>query len=489
MNKSNIAILVLIGILFSSCTMKKETMPPNILFIAVDDLRTELGCYGNTVIKSPNIDQLAHDGVLFSNHFVNVPTCGASRHSLLTGMRPISKDYLRNDITELTLTNKQEQDAPETFIHHLKRNGYHTVGIGKISHSADGYIYGYNEAPSTKQELPNSWDELDFDYGKWKSGWNAFFGYANGENRQSLKRQVKPYEKGVVNDTGYVDGLTTKLAISKLNQLKKSSKPFFLGIGFFRPHLPFNAPKKYWDLYDRDSIPISPNPMIPEGVNLKSLHESGELNGYKLGEEKASLNHPVSEQYARTLRHAYYACVSYIDNQIGHILKELNKLGLDKNTIVVVWGDHGWHLGDQQMWGKHTIFENALKSPLIIKVPNKYKSKSVNSIIETVDIYPGLMELCNIKLPDSLDGKSFVSILEQKNMQTDNVAYSYYRDGISLRTNRYRLTKYYRKEEPTIELYDHNSDPFESKNISNDNKEIVEKLIPILEKGNKEIFY
>ncbi|MCP4977949.1 MAG: sulfatase-like hydrolase/transferase, partial [Maribacter sp.] len=205
----------------------------------------------------------------------------------------------------------------------------------------------------------------------------------------SLEKVVKPYEAGDVDDEGYVDGLTTNLAITKLRELKKREEPFFLGVGFFKPHLPFNAPKKYWDLYDRAEIPLSPNPSIPENINTQSLHGSGEFNQYKLTDEKASLSKAVSDDYAKKLRHAYLAGVSYIDAQVGKVLSELRSLGLDKNTIVVVWGDHGWHLGDQRVWGKHTLFENALKSALIIKTPEKnLNKKSINSIIETVDIYP-----------------------------------------------------------------------------------------------------
>ena len=470
----------------TSCTNQKER--PNIVFIAVDDLRPDLGCYGNSIVHSPNIDKLATEGVLFENHYVNVPTCGASRQCLLTGMRPITSAYLRNDITEHVISNKPKSPVPETFIHHLKRNGYHTIGIGKISHSADGLIYGYTDKPSNKRELPYSWDELIFNSGKWETRWNAFFGYANGENRQSLEKQVKPYEKGTVDDTGYVDGLTTQLAISKLKELKNGSKPFFLGVGFFKPHLPFNSPEKYWDLYNRDSIPISPNPLVPINVNLKSLHESGEFNQYNLGDEKANLKHPVSNEYAKKLRHAYYSCISYVDQQIGLIVNEINSCGLGENTIIVVWGDHGWHLGDQQVWGKHTIFENALKSALIIKIPKNYKSKSISSIIETIDIYPSLLELCNIELPHPIDGESFVNILNGSNKQNNNVAYGYFRKGISLRTDRYRLTKYYRDEEPKIELYDHKNDPYETINIALEYPDIVKKMMPLLEKGNTGLY-
>ena len=474
----------ILGLCFSCQTTPER---PNILFIAVDDLRPDLGCYGNSLVQSPNLDRLAQKSTLFTHHFVTVPTCGASRQSLLTGIRPLTKAYLRNDIIEKVLADKAEGDIPESFIHQLKRNGYYTVGIGKISHSADGLLYGYTATPSTKKELPHSWSELLFDAGKWKTGWNAFFGYADGENRQSLNKQVRPYEAAAVSDTSYVDGLTAQLAIKKLQALKTVRQPFFMGVGFFKPHLPFTAPQKYWDLYDRAEIPVAPHPQLPENVSLKSLHPSNEFNQYALGEEKASLDAAVSEAYAKKIRHAYFAAVSYVDAQIGLVLDALKALDLDKNTIVVVWGDHGWHLGDQQVWGKHTLFENALKSPLIIHLPGATTPRSITSITETVDLYPTLLELANVNFSHPIDGASLVPQLQGKK-NTDEVAYSYYNNGISLRTQRYRLTKYWREASPTLELYDHETDPFETRNIAQEQAEIVAQLLPLLEKGNTGIY-
>ncbi|MDO5971806.1 sulfatase [Flavivirga aquimarina] len=468
--------------------IQKEKQP-NILFIAVDDLKTELGIYGNSVIQTPNLDKLASVGTAFANHYVQIPTCGASRQSLLTGLRPRTVVQLDNNITAIETSNKPEGETPESFIHHLKRNGYYTVGIGKISHSADGLVYGYNDMPSNKRELPHSWDEILFDSGKWKTGWNSFFAYADGENRQSMKNQVKPYEAGNVEDDGYPDGLTTKMALSSLKRLKEKDKPFFLGVGYFKPHLPFNSPKKYWDLYNRDSIKISKNPNIPKNINLKSLHASGEFNRYALGDEIATLKHRVSDEYAKKLIHGYYACVSYVDEQIGLLIKEVEALGLEENTVIVVWGDHGWHLGDQQVWGKHTIFEEALNSTLVIKVPGlKSSGKTNKTVVETVDIYPTLLELCGIEAPYNLDGRSLVGLMDNSKPRQKDVAYSYFKNGISLRTERYRLTKYFRQGEPTIELYDYLNDPFETINIASENAETVNKLMPLLEAGNTGLY-
>ena len=486
-------LYLLSGLFLFSCSEKNTEagveQKPNILFIAIDDLRPELGCYGNEHIKSPNIDKLASQGFLFKNHFVNVPTCGASRHCLLTGQLPVSKAHIKNSITSLTTSLQAEQEIPETFIHHLKRNGYYTVGIGKITHHPDGYVYGYLEPKSEQLELPHSWNEMLNEDGKWGSGHNAFFGYSNGTNRNTLNKEVKPYEMADVPDEGYIDGLNANLAIKKLGELKEKGQPFFLGVGFFKPHLPFTAPKKYWDMYNEEELPLSPTPFIPENVNVASLHGSGEFNQYKLGEEKASLKSPVSDEYARKMRHAYFACVSYIDAQVGKLIAELENQGLAENTIVVVWGDHGWHLGDQLVWGKHTVFEKALKSTFIIKLPGNSNGKTIDKVVSTTDIYPTLMELCGTPVNHSLDGTSLTGLMknpEDKNWR--NTAYSYFRNGISVRTDRYRMSKFFRKEKPVIELYDHKNNLDESTNIAAEKPEIVKQLMPVLEKGNTGLY-
>jgi len=461
---------------------------PNVLFICVDDLRPELGCYGAKYIKSPNIDRLAESAYIFTNHFTQVPTSGASRCCLLTGMFPQTTGYLSNEACRTYISGKKESDLPETFIHHLRRNGYYTVGIGKISHYVDGLLYGYNDPVGSEYELPHSWDEMLFDSGKWGTGWNAFFGYADGSNRQSMNKIVKPYEIGNVDDLGYPDGYTAELAVKKLTELSKKKNPFFLAVGFFKPHLPFNSPKQYWDLYDENKLPLSPNPYIPANINRASLNNSSEFNGYLSGDEEASLNGQVTDAYARKLRHAYFSCISYSDAQIGKVLNELDKLGLANNTIVVIWGDHGWHLGDQLVWGKHTIFERALKSAFIIKVPGKKGGIKLGQIVSSVDIYPTIIDLCGLKMPAETNGKSLKSLLNNPAAEWPNVAYGYYQNGISMRTERYRLTKYFRKQEPIIELYDHRNDPNETNNIASANPGIVSRLMTLWEKGNTGLF-
>lgn len=477
--------------MFFSIGRGQPTNHPNVLFIFVDDLRPETGIYGNRIVKTPHLDRLGSQSRVFLNHYVQVPTCGASRFSLLTGISPRNRAQLMNDAIERFLSPRPEGDAPETFIHHLRRNGYHTVGIGKISHSADGLLYPYNGDPKgAKRELPHSWDELLFDAGRWETGWNAFFGYADGSNRQSMNGQVKPYERANVDDTGYVDGLTANLVEDKLKQLAQSKKRFFLGVGFFKPHLPFTAPARYWDLYDSVPASLSSSPGLPTDVNIASLHNSAEFNSYKLGDEHPSLSQPASAEYARKLTQAYYASVSYVDAQIGKVLGALEENGLADNTIIVVWGDHGWHLGDHRVWGKHTLSEVALRSPLMIKVPGmKDPGRKTTAIVSSVDIYPTLMELCGVEMPDTTDGKSFTQLITNaETTDSDETAYSYFNNGITLRTPQFRLTRYFRKEEPVIELYDHKNDPYENHNVASRYPEIVRTLLTLLEKGNTGLF-
>ena len=241
-------------------------------------------------------------------------------------------------------------------------------------------------------------------------------------------------------------------------------------------------------MYDESTLPLSPNPYIPENVNKASLHNSGEFNGYKLGDEDASLEGPVSDEYARKLRHANFACISYTDAQVGKILNKLDKLGLSENTVVVLWGDHGWHLGDQLVWGKHTIFERALKSAFIIRAPGKVKGENINNVVSTIDIYPTMLDLCKVEMPHETDGKSLVPLLNKPDENWEEVAYGYYRNGISMRTERYRLTKYFRNQQPVVELYDHQTDPNETKNIAEEMTEVVKELMPLWEQGKMGIY-
>lgn len=464
------------------------TKQPNVLFIFIDDLRPDLGAYGNTYVHSPEIDAIAKNGILFTRQYVTVPTCGASRYSLLRSKLPRTKAELRNEAAHvLSDATFPKSTEPETFIEQFRRNGYYTVGIGKISHSVDGYIYPYNKEKSNRRELPNSWDEFLFNSGKWETGWNAFFAYADGTNRNSQKGLVKPYEIGNTDDMGYPDGLTAELAINKLKELSDRSEPFFLGVGFFKPHLPFNSPKKYWELYDESKLPLSSTPNLPNHVNQASLHNSNEFNQYKLGEERASLDSSLSDQYARKLIHGYYASISYIDAQVGKLVRALKENGLAENTIIVIWGDHGWHLGDFNVWGKHTLFDRSLQSAFIMKIPQLKKGRQIDRIISSVDIGPTLLELC--KLPTMrTDGRSFSILLKNpKDTRWEDVAYSYFNNGISVVSDGYRLTKYFRKANPIVELYNHQIDPLETENIAG-KVQIPADIEEIWQEGNTGLY-
>lgn len=477
--------------LFAQENTQQQIKRPNILFLFIDDLRADLGVYGNEIIQTPNLDKLARSGYLFNNQYANIPTCGASRYALLTGQLPRSRKHLNNNIIAEDISTRQKTDLPETFIDNLRRNGYKTIGIGKISHSADGYLYPYTAQKSDVLELPHSWDEMLFNPGKWATGWNAFFAQADGSSRISLQGNTKPYEKEDVDDLSYPDGLTTQLAIHKIKELAQQADPFFLGVGLFKPHLPFNAPQKYWDMYDGDKIPISKSSERPKNVNRQSLTQSEEFNQYLLGEEHPTLDSPVSTAYAQKLKHAYYASVSYIDAMIGQIVNTLEQEGLDKNTIIIVWGDHGWQLGDHRIWGKHTLYDISLKSAYIMKLPSVERNGHViDEVISSVDFYPTLMELCAIPMPSiRYDGSSYAQLIKKgKDKNWKNHAFGYFNNGITLKTPRYRITKYYNNYEPQIELYDHKKDPHEIQNIASEHPSLVKKLLQELEKGNTGLY-
>ncbi|MCL7762517.1 sulfatase [Polaribacter sp. Z014] len=453
-------IKIIVAIFLVSVTaMSAQQKQPNILFIVIDDLRPQLNAYGLNHMITPNLDALASEGRLFTNHFAQVPTCGPSRAVMLTGKNLKSKAEIDHHHLGKILAGKPENEYPETFIHHLKRNGYYTVGMGKISHSISG-------KRKNKLELPNSWDAFVNN----KYGYQM---YANGQKRN--KKTTPPFEMLEVEDEAYPDGRLAQLAIKELEKRAVSEKPFFMAVGFLRPHLPFSAPKKYWDLYKREDIPLSPNPEVPKGVAKEFLHDSSEFFGNYYSPEQGGAGVRISDDYARKVIHGNFASVSYVDAQVGKVLDRLKKLKLDKNTIVVVvWGDHGWHLGDQTIWGKHSMFENALKSTMIVKTPKMKKAgKETKSLIASVDIYPTICDLANITKPENLDGKSFASILKNPKKSTREAVLSYWRDQISMRTDRYRLAVFNDGKKQELMLFDHDKDPNETVNIAVQNPKII----------------
>jgi len=453
---------------------------PNVLFIAVDDLRPELGCYGSRHIRTPNIDKLAKSARLFKRHYIQSAVCGPSRCSLLTGRRLWSWDCWKS-----ARKLKTEPSAAVSFPHLFRRGGYRTVCIGKISHLPGGVT----DPAQKRHEVPFSWDLSYAPIGKWKDPWGAFFCYADGSVREygygRNKTDTPAFECADVADEGYADGLNAREAIKQLGDLKSRGKPFLLAVGFYKPHLPHNAPKKYWDMYDPDKIPLAPNRQPPRNVDADiSLHPSFELTGHYAwpgGKGK------ITDAQARNQRHAYFACVSYMDAQVGKVLGELKRLGLDRNTIVVLWGDHGWHLGEHGIFGKQTNFEIAARSPLIVRMPDMPRAgKSTDALAETVDIYPTLAELCGLKPPADLPGVSLKPLLDDPDRRGKDGAFSFFGRGRyfgrTLRTDRYRIVEWSdrRKKLPAkIELYDHRTDPGENTNIAGnaENKKLVQKLL------------
>lgn len=468
------SFVVLLTLFLFACIPSKnqnlqtEKKQPNILFIAIDDLRPQLNCYGEKYMHTPNLDQLASEGRLFKNHYVQVPTCGASRFSLLMGQYPQYKKHISNQVFKNDLETA-EQAGLHTLPKALKQGGYYTAALGKISHYVDGKLFSYDGKGDGQPEMPNSWDYEWGPIGKWGTAWNAFFGYADGSNRNTKKRKVSPTEFVAENDTDLPDGLITEKAISELKRLDKQTQPFFLAVGFLKPHLPFVAPKKYWELYEGKDLPLSPTPEMPKNITPNAVQRSGELFGsYKVQPEKGGRGIRLSDEYAMHLRRSYFAAVSYTDAQVGKLMQTLKETGMDKNTVVVVWGDHGWHLGDHTVWGKHTLYERSLRSAFMIKTPNMVKAGTPNeAVVESVDIYPTLLELGQIQAPNALSGKSLVPILNDPKATLDKPALGFWANGYTLRTEKYRLSKY--KVDTTIQtvLFDHTKDGNEVNNVVN----------------------
>ena len=429
---------------------------PNVLFIAVDDLRPELGCYGKSQIKSPNIDRLAKGGMVFEQAYCMVPTCGASRASLLTGIRPARHRFIN-------YLAWAEKDAPgiTTLNTQFKQNGYYTVSLGKVFHHPTDNAQGWSEPAWRPKGIP--W---------YRRPENQKL---HEERQQQGQRSRGPaWEAADVADNAYADGVLADRAIADLGRLESKEQPFFLAVGFFKPHLPFIAPQKYWDLYDHDAIHLPETYHAPKNAPKESLHNSGELRAYAGIPAKG----PVSDETARNLIHAYYACVSYTDAQIGKLLDELDRLGIAENTIVVLWGDHGWNLGEHMLWCKHCCYETSMHAPLIVKAPGIQGGRTTKGLTEFIDIYPSLCELAGLPLPQHLEGQSFVPLLKNPDKQWKAAAVGRFQNGDTIRTERFRFTEYSNpKGNPLARmLYDHTLDPGEDENISEARPETATQL-------------
>lgn len=459
----------------------------NVLLIAVDDLRPELGCYGASYAPSPNLDRLAQQGIVFSNHFVQVATCGASRFSLLTGRSPARSGvtqgnhaFCQGATALLPHSPDGAQSLPELF----RTSGYRTVCIGKLSHMPDGKVFDYQGRGDGRAELPNAWDELATPYGAWKRGWGAFFAYAGGRHREDGQGHRDVMEFVADDDEDLPDGLMARTAIDKLEALKQTRQPFFLGLGFFKPHLPFVATKQDWQAMADADVPPPPHPQKPATAYW---HGSGEFYGYTMPFPKRK---PLRAPDQDRTRRAYLACVRYVDRQIGKVLDALDELGLAESTIVVVWGDHGWHLGDSQIWGKHTPFERAMHSPLIIRVPGMANAgRRCDALVETLDIYPTLLDLCRPAVTETahpLNGRSLRPLIENPNGAGREAAISYWKNAVSVRTKTHRLIAARNGGEWTqIELYDLRDGADPINNVAESEPDLVKSLLRYIPQDNQ----
>ncbi len=429
---------------------KTENKKPNVLFIIVDDLRPELGCYGVNEIKTPNIDQLAAKSIVFKNAYCNIPVSGASRASLFTGMYPKFPDRFQH------FSSRANVDAPNAipFNRIFTENGYYTISNGKVFHHIDDHADSWSEPPFRTH--PEGYDVYNYIYNRWEMWLDPESG--KYINPKTLRGPF--YEKAEVPDSAYDDGKLTLKTMHDLKRLKAMDNPFFLACGFWKPHLPFNAPKKYWDMYDEDKITLPTNRFRPKNLP-NEVQNSKEIYSY------SKVKEPEDNNYLKTVIHGYYACVSYIDAQIGMILHELKELELDKNTIIFILGDNGWNLGEHNFIGKHNLMKTSTQIPLIVHIPWLKRGETF-SIVELVDIYPTLCDLCNIPTPkNQLHGKSFISILENPKTKTKKYAFIQWEEGYCIMDNRYNYAEWQKSNhKKTIMIFDHNRDPQENKNSS-----------------------
>ena len=430
---------------------------PNVLFIAVDDLRPEILSFGRDTMVTPHIDRLVKTGVGFERAYCMVPTCGASRASLFTGIRPARNRFV-------SYTARADKDAPgiTTLNTHFKNHGYHTASLGKILHFPADNEHGWSEAP---------WRPKAETY--------ALAASKGGGRKRNGKTRGKPYEAADVPDDFYADGKTAGEAIARMKRLAKANQPFFLAVGFLKPHLPFVAPQKYWDLYPAKSISLPDNYYPPKYAPEIAIHNSGELRSYAGVPAKG----PVSDEMALSMIRGYRACVSYADAQIGRLLDALEELKLDRNTIVVLWGDHGWNLGEHTLWCKHSCFETSMNAPLVFRAPSLTGSqagRNTTALAEFIDIYPTLCDLAGIPKPAHLHGASLVPVLTGTKASVKSAAIGRFVAGDTIRTDRYRLTLYRDKRGNVTDrmLYDHQTDPHENLNIARlpENAALVARL-------------
>ncbi|HLP25368.1 MAG TPA: sulfatase [Acidobacteriota bacterium] len=438
---------------------------PNVLLIMVDDLRPELACYGDTPARTPHIDALARSGTLFRRAYCQQALCAPSRASLLTGLRPDSLGVM-----DLSHPVRQTRPDVRTLPQHFRAAGYTTLALGKIYHHAkDDNGVGWS---SPAWEPPNAWNQaIDAD--------NA----ARGKERSTA------WEAADVADDAYPDGQIAARAAAELRRFKASGAPFFLAVGFLKPHLPFFAPKRYWDLYDRSSFTLPAQRTWPTGMPHIASMDSEELRQYR-GIPKSG---PLDDELARQLIHGYYACVSYVDAMVGQVLAELGRTGLRENTVVALLGDHGWKLDDYGAWCKHTNFEIDTRAPLIVSAPQQRQTGVSDALVEFVDVFPSLAQLAGLSVPAECEGTSFVPLLRDPAQPWKTAAFSLYPRGqhvigYTVRDARWRYTEWIDRRTGNVtarELYDHAASPVAPTNLANAPAHAaeVERLARLLDHG------
>ena len=436
----------------------KTIQKPNVLLFYMDDLRPELSSYGVAQIQSPNIDALAAKGVKFTNAYCNIPVCGASRASMLTGMLPTKNRFLDYN----TFAEKETLDAislPQLF----KENGYTTISNGKIYHHLDDRETDWDEVWRPYAFDKNDTGLAPTDY--WESLWKD---YHNPENIATYKMTDRgpAYESAEVTDSTYIDGLMTEKIIRDIKKLKKNGAPFFLTAGFISPHLPFNAPTKYWDLYDRNDIKQPENyNYMPVGAPKMSISNWPEMRSYTNIPQRGQ----VSDSIAIDLIHGYYATVSYSDALIGKIVDALKDQGLDKNTIVVLVSDHGYNLQEHTQWAKFTNYNTSTQVPLIIYNPLAKAKGSTDALTALVDVYPTLAEICGLEPPaGQLDGTSLVAVMSNPKSEGKKHVCIKRGKGFTLKTKDFSYTEFIRPTDNTTVasmLYDHRANKDENVNV------------------------
>lgn len=442
---------------------------PNVLLICVDDLKPQLGCYGDVLAKTPNLDRLASGGVRFERAFCNQAVCSPSRNALLTSLRPQTLG-----IYDLGTNFRLGVPQAVTLGQHFRAHGYHAESLGKIFHVGHG----------------NGDDERSWDVPAWKPKVGQYAVAANAAGgAEGSDAKGMAYESADVPDNQYSDGLIADEAIVRLRSAKERGVPFFLAVGFLKPHLPFVAPKKYWDLHARGDFSLAGLQVPPRNAPAWAPQFGGELRNYRDIPKQGVL----SEDLQRTLIHGYYAAASYMDAQAGRVLDELQRLGLRENTIVVLWGDHGWHLGDHGMWCKHTNYEQAARIPLIVSVSGGTSGAVSSALVETVDIYPTLAELAGLPQPSGVDGRSFARLMANPAaVHRDHVIHVYPRSaegrgsllGRAIRTERFRMVEWKppggSAADAVYELYDYAADPQESVNLAAEQPDTLRALQQLL---------